>query len=322
MNSFDSAAGLRVAPENSGHPPEPSRGFKFLDTPGGDGMAEIELDDYDRAALQVLGGKAFTDLLRSMEESKIGFIDGDIRRADLDFKGRVAELAHDTADLRAKALNALVATPSARTNLIWVLNKQVGLVFQRVRQHTFSPNDATSWSRLFEYVCQCMKDVAIRVDHELFDALGEAQHEHWNPEVMKRLMKSWERIVKEIVPIVTKAESVPVTGSSGGVALTTELPAKLETIVSKPIAVGVSYRDAAKILNDADESLVAEAVAAWNKKREQPESIGFDPQHSQRKLYAPTALVNFLENSGAIVGISKAELFKRLTALARTPLQK
>jgi hypothetical protein len=60
---------------------------------------------------------------------------------------------------------------------------------------------------------------------------------------------------------------------------------------------GVSFRDAAALFeHDGDQKSISAMVTKWNKSRQKkPKFIGYAPEHSQTKLYAPTALKKFVE---------------------------
>ena len=82
---------------------------------------------------------------------------------------------------------------------------------------------------------------------------------------------------------------------------------------------GVSLLDAASLLNDGDTNLARETVARWQKQRKVklPASIGNCPKHSQRKLYEPSALSDFLEKIGDLESSRKKGVLRDLRRVAR-----
>ena len=86
---------------------------------------------------------------------------------------------------------------------------------------------------------------------------------------------------------------------------------------------GVSLLDAAMILNDADEMLALQKKKAWQRMHAPPlpNSIGNCPEHRQRKLYAPSALADFVEKVEGKRLCTKHKLRQRLTEKARKPRQ-
>jgi hypothetical protein len=81
--------------------------------------------------------------------------------------------------------------------------------------------------------------------------------------------------------------------------------------------------DAALILNDEDPKLALDQVDRWQKKRSprRPPHIGFDPDHAQRKLYAPPALADWIEKIEPVLVVAKHDLRQRLMRKARQPRQ-
>jgi len=88
--------------------------------------------------------------------------------------------------------------------------------------------------------------------------------------------------------------------------------------------MGVSLLDAALILNDGDKGLAIEKKTAWQKSRDPkvPESIGNCPKHKQAKLYAPSAICDFLEKVEGESICKKYRLRKALLEKSRPPRDK
>ena len=85
---------------------------------------------------------------------------------------------------------------------------------------------------------------------------------------------------------------------------------------------GVSLRQLAEILSDGDLTTEEEIMAKMRHCRNRkPEALGKDPAHSQRKLYAPSAIVDWYEKSFHYlpIRIQKALLVKRLMHIAVAP---
>lgn len=87
---------------------------------------------------------------------------------------------------------------------------------------------------------------------------------------------------------------------------------------------GVSLQDAALILVSEDSILAKELVKRLQNLRSPklPDDIGFDPQHSQRKLYEPAALSDFLEKTESKSLCDERDLRKGLKQKARYPKEK
>ena len=86
---------------------------------------------------------------------------------------------------------------------------------------------------------------------------------------------------------------------------------------------GVSMRDAAMILCDDDEKLARDKKDIWQKLRDPkpPPCIGRCPNHKQVKLFAPSALCDFIEKIEAQKDCQEHKLRQRLAAKARYPRQ-
>ncbi len=85
--------------------------------------------------------------------------------------------------------------------------------------------------------------------------------------------------------------------------------------------VGVSLLDAALILNDGDDELAKEKKAAWHRTRKpkKPESIGKCPNHGSVKLYAPSAICDYVEKIEGKSLCKTYSLRKALLGKARPP---
>ena len=86
---------------------------------------------------------------------------------------------------------------------------------------------------------------------------------------------------------------------------------------------GVSLLDAALILTEEDRPLAREKKTAWQKLRtpKLPASIGNCPNHSQVKLFAPSAIADFVEEVEGKSLCTQYKLRERLRAKAREPRQ-
>lgn len=114
----------------------------------------------------------------------------------------------------------------------------------------------------------------------------------------------------------SKGQTPPLAGKPTGEAAQ---PPTLEDS-EKGTSKGVSMLDAALILNDEDEDLALQQVHRWQRKRgAKPPHIGFDPEHAQRKLYAPSALAAWIEKIEVALVLSKHQLRQRLIRKARAP---
>lgn len=84
---------------------------------------------------------------------------------------------------------------------------------------------------------------------------------------------------------------------------------------------GVSLLDAALILTEEDSQLSRGKRDAWQRLRtpKLPECIGNCPNHAQVKLYAPSALSEFVEAAEGKPLCTERKLRQRLNAKARTP---
>jgi hypothetical protein len=87
---------------------------------------------------------------------------------------------------------------------------------------------------------------------------------------------------------------------------------------------GVSLLDAALILTEEDRPLAREKKSAWQKIRtpKLPASIGNCPNHKQVKLFAPSAIADFVEAVEGKTLCTQYKLRQRLNAKAREPRQK
>jgi hypothetical protein len=95
---------------------------------------------------------------------------------------------------------------------------------------------------------------------------------------------------------------------------------------SKPgpsVGKGVSLLDAALILTEEDRPLARQKKSAWQKLRTPtlPASIGNCPSHKQVKLFAPSAIANFVEEVEGKSLCTQYKLRQRLNAKAREPRQ-
>lgn len=86
---------------------------------------------------------------------------------------------------------------------------------------------------------------------------------------------------------------------------------------------GVSLLDAALILTEEDRPLAREKKSAWQKIRTPrlPASIGNCPNHKQVKLFAPSAMADFVEKVEGKPFCTQYKLRQRLNAKARAPRQ-
>jgi hypothetical protein len=84
---------------------------------------------------------------------------------------------------------------------------------------------------------------------------------------------------------------------------------------------GVSLLDAALIINYGDLGLARQKRTAWYKLRKLklPASIGNCPKHSQVKLFAPSALADFVEKVEGKPLCAECKLLQGLRAIAREP---
>ncbi len=87
---------------------------------------------------------------------------------------------------------------------------------------------------------------------------------------------------------------------------------------------GVSLLDAALVLTEEDRALSIEKKKAWQKLRtpQLPCSVGYCPNHRQVKLFAPSALADFLEKVESEPLCRQHKLRQRLAAKAREPRQR
>jgi len=86
---------------------------------------------------------------------------------------------------------------------------------------------------------------------------------------------------------------------------------------------GVSLLDAALILTDEDQELAPQTVKRWHKVRRhrRPPPIGNCPQHSQRQLFVPSALCDWVEKIEGKGICAEHKLRQRLARKARPPRQ-
>jgi hypothetical protein len=86
---------------------------------------------------------------------------------------------------------------------------------------------------------------------------------------------------------------------------------------------GVSLLDAALILTDEDRQLAPQMVQRWQKLRspKRPPPIGNCPQHSQRQLFVPAALCDWIETIEGKRTCAEHQLRQRLAKKARPPRQ-
>jgi hypothetical protein len=91
--------------------------------------------------------------------------------------------------------------------------------------------------------------------------------------------------------------------------------------MSVSAALGVSLLDAALILTHEDKQLAQQTVRRWHRLREPPKppTIGNCPEHKQRKLYAPSALSDWVEKVEGTALCSEHQLRQRLRRKARQP---
>lgn len=88
----------------------------------------------------------------------------------------------------------------------------------------------------------------------------------------------------------------------------------------EPTEPGVSLRQVARILADGDREEEDNLLNEWRRSRaKKPESIGFDPRHSQQKLYKPAAVVSYLNEISTDMSIPEHALLQRLKEIARKP---
>ncbi len=85
--------------------------------------------------------------------------------------------------------------------------------------------------------------------------------------------------------------------------------------------LGVSLLDAALVLNDGDECLARKKKKAWHNERTHnpPPEIGRCPDHAQVKLYAPSAICDWLEKIEGASLCDKHSLRKAMARVARLP---
>lgn len=90
-----------------------------------------------------------------------------------------------------------------------------------------------------------------------------------------------------------------------------------------PVNAGVSMLDAALILCEDDRPLAREKRAAWQKLRDPipPASVGRCPNHKQVKLFAPSALCDFIEKIEDPKDCREHKLRQRLVKKTRRPRQ-
>jgi hypothetical protein len=86
---------------------------------------------------------------------------------------------------------------------------------------------------------------------------------------------------------------------------------------------GVSLLDAALIITEEDAELSRQKKNQWLRLRtpQLPSSIGKCPNHRQVKLYAPSAIADFIEKVEDKKMCSQYKLRQRLIAKAREPRQ-
>jgi hypothetical protein len=97
-----------------------------------------------------------------------------------------------------------------------------------------------------------------------------------------------------------------------------EKPNLEKTVDPHPPLHGVSLKDAAKVMCDADPQLTKELVRRWRNVRSgKLKECGFDPTHKQRKLYEPSAICDWIEKIEGAVIVAENKLRKRLKDLER-----
>lgn len=100
-----------------------------------------------------------------------------------------------------------------------------------------------------------------------------------------------------------------------------ECEGNIAEVVRKIRATGISLRAAALLFTDGDEKAATNTIRRWHNSRspQLPPSIGFDPLHSQTKLYPPSAILQFAQ---IVEGFSDVDFSGHLAALnakARCP---
>ncbi len=83
----------------------------------------------------------------------------------------------------------------------------------------------------------------------------------------------------------------------------------------------LKHTSAALTLNDGDEDLAREKKSSWQKLRDpkMPESIGNCPNHRQVKLFAPSAICDFIEKVEGKPLCQKYGIRKALLEKSRPP---
>ncbi len=82
---------------------------------------------------------------------------------------------------------------------------------------------------------------------------------------------------------------------------------------------GVGLLDAAMVFHDHDLEVAKAAKNRYLRAKDLPEPIGVDPSHSQRKLYEPAALLQYLKEKESYIPYEEKQFLQRLNDLARLP---
>lgn len=128
---------------------------------------------------------------------------------------------------------------------------------------------------------------------------------NWLPDAIRNVHQ--ETVVETVWSISTRLrDSVP--------TLTAPAPGKL-------VMKGVTMLDAALIMTEEDYKLAGKVVDRWQKGSAATalESIGFSPEHKQKKLFKPTVLADFVEGEEGEETCVEHDLRNRLMGKARPP---
>ena len=82
---------------------------------------------------------------------------------------------------------------------------------------------------------------------------------------------------------------------------------------------GVGLLEAAMIFHDHDIEVAKAAKNKYQKANDLPEPIGLDPNHSQRKLYEPAALLKYFKEKECYIPYEEKLFLTRLNDIARLP---
>lgn len=154
---------------------------------------------------------------------------------------------------------------------------------------------------------------------EQFEKIDAKRRQNWHSlcQMIESLVA--EQRCRDACEIVrtfnTVATTLQLTADKSS-AVTVETPGgeQQQPETAKHIMSGVSLIDVALLLSDGEKSAAKLTKKRWSNSRNPklPESIGFDPSHSQSKLYSPSAILQFVK---ILETLSDADVSRHLVTL-------